>query len=213
VAYLDDDCLPEPSWAAELARALAHRPEASIVSGHVGEREPPDGDYLRVSVFEVEREQMREGRWIRPWEVGLGVCMAIRRHALVELGGFDERLGAGAPEFPAAEDMDFNYRLLRSGGSAYATPLARALHDQWRAPGDLGPLYRGYMEGWSGFAMKHLRGGDVAGGLWLWWAGAIDALRMLASSLRRRSGLRFAVACWKLRGLAGGTVKGLRADW
>jgi GT2 family glycosyltransferase len=213
IAYLDDDCLPEPGWAAELARALARRPEASIVSGHVGERRPSKGEYLRVSVFEVDRERMRHGRWTRPWEVGLGVCIAIRRRALLELGGFDERLGAGTTDFPAAEDMDFNYRLLRSGGAAYATPEPRAVHDQWRAPAELGPLYRGYMAGWCGFAMKHLRGGDVLGGVWLWWAAAVDSLRMLASSLRRRSRLRFVVACWKLRGLAGGTVKGLRAGW
>ena len=30
--------------------------------------------------------------------------------------------------------MDFNYRFLRSGGTAFVTPRPRVLHDQWREP-------------------------------------------------------------------------------
>jgi hypothetical protein len=69
------------------------------------------------------------------------------------------------------------------------------------------------MLGWCGFAIKHLRRGDVLGGLWLWALGLQDALRMLGSAGRRRSRLRLDVALWKLRGLARGTARALTRRW
>ena len=213
IAFVDDDCLTDPDWAEELAREIQEHPDSWLVSGHVGERATPGGEYLRVSVFEVEAARTLAGRRVRPWDIGLGVCFAVRRDVVEQLGGFDERLGAGAPDFPAADDMDFNYRLLAAGGSARVTPRVRSFHDQWRTPAELAPLYRGYMKAWAAFAMKHLRTGDVRGGLWLWSLGFRDFARMLASSLRRRSLLRLRVAGAKLRGLVEGTLKGLLRSW
>lgn len=215
IVYLDDDAVPDPDWSRELALAIGSQPRADLVTGHVYD---PDAavarmDYLPVSAQPVEHELLRSGRWTRPWDVGLGICMALRRSVIVGLEGWDERLGAGAPRFGAAEDMDFNYRLLRAGGSGYATPRVRLAHAQWRSPEELVPLYGRYMLGWTAFAMKHLKGGDVTGGLWLWALGAQDALRMMASAVRRRSRVRARVARAKLSALAVGTVEGLRADW
>jgi len=212
VAFLDDDCVPEPDWAERLEEELGRHPEADIVTGHVepGSRE---GDYVPVSAFPVKRPALRRGRFRHPGHLGLGVCMAVRRSAIERLGGWDERLGAGVPRFPAAEDMDFNYRLLRSGGSAFVTPAPRSRHEQWRSPRELESLHRGYMRGWSGFAVKHLRTGDPVGGIWLWAIGAVDILDMLDSALRQRSRLRLRLARAKLRGLLEGTAAGLRARW
>jgi GT2 family glycosyltransferase len=213
IVFLDDDCVPDEDWARELGRALDAHPEASFVSGRVDVSEMPVEDYPPIAGFEVGEAQVLRGRWLRPWAIGVGACMAVRRSMVEALGGFDERLGAGAAHFPASDDMDFNYRFLRSGGIAFVTPAARIVHDQWRTTDDVGPHYRGYMAGWCGFAMKHLREGDIAGGLWLWYWGAVDLLRMLASAVRRRSLLRLRVAWWKLRGLVSGTVKGLTSSW
>jgi GT2 family glycosyltransferase len=212
VAFLDDDCVPEPDWAERLEQELGRHPEADIVTGHV-DPGSPRGDYVPASAFPVERPALRRGRFRHPGHLGLGVCMAVRRSAIERLGGWDERLGAGVPRFPAAEDMDFNYRLLRDGGAGFVTPAARSRHEQWRSPRELESLYRGYMRGWSGFALKHLRTGDPLGGLWLWGIGAVDVLDMLDSALRGRSRFRLRLAGAKLRGLLEGTVAGLRARW
>ena len=212
VAFLDDDCLPEPDWAERLEEELARHPEADLVTGHVEAGSPP-GDYVPASAFPVERPGLRRGRFCHPGHLGLGVCMAVRRGAIERLGGWDERLGAGVPRFPAAEDMDFNYRLLRSGGSGFVTPAPRARHEQWRSPRELQSLQRGYMRGWAGFAAKHLRTGDPLGGLWLLMIGAVDVLDMLDDALRRRSRLRLRLAGAKLRGLVEGTAAGLRERW
>jgi GT2 family glycosyltransferase len=212
VVFLDDDCVPEPDWAERLAEELGRCPEAEIVSGHVAPG-PHSGEYVPAAAFPVERTALRRGRFRHPGQLGFGVCMAVRRSTIERLGGWDERLGAGVSGFPAAEDMDFNYRLLRSGGAGLVTPAPRSRHEQWRTPEELVSLYRGYLRGWSGFAMKHLRRGDLLGGLWLWTIGAVDVLDMLDSALRRRSRWRLRLAGAKLRGLLGGTVAGLRARW
>jgi GT2 family glycosyltransferase len=212
VALLDDDCVPEPDWAERLEQELLRHPEADIVTGHV-EPGSPGGEYVPASAFPVERPALRRGRFCHPGRLGFGVCMAVRRSTIERLGGWDERLGAGVPMFPAAEDMDFNYRVLRSGGAGFVTPAPRSRHDQWRSPRELESLYRGYMRGWTGFAMKHLRTGDPLGGIWLWTIGAVDLLDMFDSALRRRSRLRWRLAGAKLHGLLEGTAAGLRARW
>jgi GT2 family glycosyltransferase len=109
--------------------------------------------------------------------------------------------------------MDFNYRFLRAGGLAYVTPDARILHDQWRTPKDLPAVYENYAIGWSAFAIKQLRGGDLIGGLRLWGWGLYDLWRMAGSSIRRRSPARARIAARKLVGLTKGTWRGLREAW
>ncbi len=213
VAIVDDDCIVEPDWMANLHEAIEAHPEASFVSGHVGFGELPSPDYLPVTPSVIEQEQILSGRWTFPWKIGLGVCMAVRLDAVNRVGRWDERLGPGVPLFPAADDMDFNYRFLRDGGIAFVTPALRATHEQWRSVRELGPLFEGYMVAWTGFALKHVRTGDVRGGAWLWLWGLVDIARNLASAMRRRSRLRLAISWRKLRGLVVGTVRGVRADW
>jgi GT2 family glycosyltransferase len=213
IAFLDDDCSPEPDWAAQLLDAISRHPDVAAISGHVADVDAPSDDYLPVTPFHVQRDALLSGARVPPWHIGMGVFMALRRDVIERLGGWDERLGAGTAPFPSSEDMDFNYRLLRSGERAYVSAEIRLRHRQWRTAEELPALFGGYMAGWCGFAMKQLRQGDVRGGVWLWWLGARDAARMLASAVRRRSRLRMRVAATKLRGLASGTVRGLLAPW
>lgn len=213
VVFVDDDCLVEERWASELTEVLLTRSEVDFVSGHVAAPQALEGEHVPVTSFGVERESVRSGRWTRPWAIGLGVCMAVRWSAVERLGGWDERLGAGTEDFPAAEDMDFNYRLLRSGSVALATPRVRVEHRQWRGPGELAPLFENYMRGWCGFSMKTLKTTSVIDGLWLWGEGLLDLLRTLAAAARRRSRLRWALVGHKACGLVRGTWQGLRRTW
>jgi GT2 family glycosyltransferase len=214
IVYLDDDVVPATAWARGLRDAITRYPAASIVMGHTPAGGDEDDDYLTVSAFPVEAERVITGcRWVRPWLIGFTLNQAFRRSTLARLGGFDERLGAGAPVFPSSADMDINFRFLREGGVAVLAPAAAATHEQWRTPAELGPQYERYMRGWTGFALKHVRQGDVLNGLWLWQLGLRDVARMAASALRRRSWLRLRVASHKVRGLAVGTWRGLTYPW
>lgn len=214
LAFVDDDCTVEEGFGRALLDALAAHPGADWVSGNVdGGDRGRDGELPLVTTFAVDRDSVVSGRWTLPGSIGFGVLFAVRRTTAERLGGWDERLGPGVPGFPAADDMDFNYRLLRSGGVAVLSPRVRAVHEQWRSPGELAQLQRGYLRAWSGFAAKHLRSGDVAGGAWLWAWGLTDVAHMAKSALLRRSRLRAGLAWAKLRGLAEGSAAGLRRRW
>ena len=213
IAFVDDDCLVEHGFGAALVSELEDHPEAQWLSGHVGAGHDTGSDLPLVATFAVARDRTLSGRWTLPGSIGFGVFFAVRCDTARRLGGWDERLGPGVPDFPAADDMDFAYRLLRSGGVAVLSPRVRVVHEQWRSPRELVALQRGYLRAWSGFAMKHVRRGDVAGGLWLWSWGVLDVLDMAKSALGRRSRLRARLCVAKLRGLAEGTALGLRRRW
>ena len=213
LVFVDDDCVVQPGWAAALEEEIAAHPDAEMVTGHVGARGGLVGEDLHVTVFPVEQPGWRSGRWTRPGALGFGVCFAVQRRAVDRLGGWDERLGPGVPDFPAGDDMDFNYRLLRTGGGAWVTPRARAEHDQWRRAEDLPGLYRGYQAAWSGFAVKTVRSGDRLGGAWLWLHGILDVLHELKTAAQQRSRLRLRLAGAKLAGLVTGTRRALRRSW
>ncbi len=214
LVFVDDDCLPERDWSEQLTECFVAHPEAAYVSGTVlGHNRAHGVEGLEYSVFPVERPQLLSGRWIWPQRLGFGVCHAVRRSMIDTVGGWDERLGPGVPEFPASDDMDFNFRLLRAGGTAYLTPAVRSHHDQWRTSTEMADLFEGYMASWAGFAIKTLRTGDPLGGLWLWGYGMADTLRMVASAAKHRSRFRLRVAGKKARGLGRGTAAALGRRW
>lgn len=215
LVFVDDDCLPEPNFAAQFGRTVQDHPEADLISGHVGGRNStPAPDDLPFSVFPVEEELTLAGRWIHPSRVGFGVCFAVRRHMVGRLGGWDERLGPGAPDFPAADDMDFNFRMLRAGGVAHRTPAMRSHHDQWRSRDEVVDLYAGYTAAWMGLSVKTFRKGDRLAGMWLWWeAGPRFLFSMLASGVRRRSPFRIRVAIRSAGGLFTGMGRALQRSW
>ena len=213
VAYLDDDCIPEPDWAAALAEEISSDPDAEMIMGDVAARAAPADDYMPVAVFPVPSPKIVSGRFTRPWRVGYSVAMAIRRSALERLHGWDERFGPGAPDFPASDDMDLNYRLMRSGGAVYLTPRLRAFHDQWRTSDELLDLYGGYSRAWGGLVMKQLRTGDPVGAA-LCAAGRLRGIgRLLVGAVAERSRLRLRLAVAEFTGFADGLKRAFGLTW
>jgi GT2 family glycosyltransferase len=213
IAYLDDDCIPEAAWAAALHAEIRADRAVEMIMGDVGANDAPADDYLPVAVFPVPTAQVVSGRFIRPWRVGYSVAMAIRRSALDKLGGWDERFGPGCVDYPASDDMDLNYRLLRSGGSAYLTPRMRAVHDQWRTSSDLLALYGGYSRAWGGLVAKQLRTRDPLGAA-LFTAGRLRGIaRLLVGAAAGRSRFRLRLALAELKGFGAGLVRGVGQAW
>jgi cellulose synthase/poly-beta-1,6-N-acetylglucosamine synthase-like glycosyltransferase len=90
VAFTDDDCRPDPDWL-ERVRAHFADPNVAFVTGRVAaSRDVAAG----ASVLE-RRELVRYSGAQDPYGIGHGANMAFRRSVLLELGGFDEKLGAG----------------------------------------------------------------------------------------------------------------------
>jgi hypothetical protein len=213
ICFVDDDCLVAGDFGAALAAEIAAHPTADLIAGDVRAGEGAVAtDLPPVTTFPIDRPLIRAGGATLPGAIGFGVLFCVRRATARRLGGWDERLGPGVDELPAADDMDFNHRLLRSGGVAVLSPAVRAVHDQWRSGDEVVELQRGYARAWAGFACKHL-GRGAGGGLRLWAWGLADVLDMAASAARRRSRLRARIARAKLRGIAEGTLLGLRRRW
>ncbi|HEX4343215.1 MAG TPA: glycosyltransferase, partial [Verrucomicrobiae bacterium] len=154
LAFTDDDCLPNKDWLSRIilnysdpnvwgcsGRVIPHRTETAadlfeeVAGQDLGEIRrvftPEDvrfsaGLILR-NVLKVFAKHMK-GKGLAPWNVGHGSSMSFRKSALDELGGFDDRLGAGAP-LKSGEDIDINYRILKSGHCLVYEPTAVVRHN------------------------------------------------------------------------------------
>lgn len=145
VAFLDDDCEPEPQWAAELLAGYAAgvtgvggpvvaRLSDCFLGGYLQRNNPikPAELHLAEDSGILARLWLYLGRqWTRHDEFGrrdiysfAGANMSFRRQALAEVGGFDERFRFGA------EELDLCMRLMRAfpSGRHLFIPEARVDH-------------------------------------------------------------------------------------
>ena len=99
-----------------------------------------------------------KGKGLAPWCVGHGSSMSFRKTALDQLGGFDNRLGAGAP-LKSGEDIDINYRVLRSGDSIVYEPRAVVRHNHHRMTTE-DVLKTRYAYSFGGAALMHENSGN-----------------------------------------------------
>lgn len=205
VAILDDDCEMPPQWLQEAnAELRRHRfPDALF-----GEIRDPIRDPSRKSV-PVSMHIAQPKEWVypaNPWQVGFGGHSIIRRDTFLTLGGLDRRLGYGA-ELLSAEDIDFNYRLLKQGYRVVSTPAFWVFH---RPPSRPPRLFFDRNFGFAAFCAKHIRQGDRRP--WRMFAAAVlsDA-KMLASALRRGSWIKARTWFWMTAGTWSGLVRGLRS--
>ena len=156
IAFTDDDLVLHPDWAARLRDAFAD-PGVAAMTGLVlpAELETPAqlafetrwsfNRGFRRRLFDAAFFQETQ-RWGAPvWEIGAGANMAFRRTLFEEVGGFDERLGAGASG--CSEDSEVWYRALAAGRACRYEPAAVAYHYHRRdAAGLRHQLYQ-YMRG------------------------------------------------------------------
>lgn len=175
VAFTDDDCVALPGWVGAWPGLFGADPRIAIAFGTVAAPEYDRGAGL-VPAYQVQRPVVARTLRERCRIEGIGACMAIRRRAWEELGGFDEALGAGAP-LRAAEEADFVVRALTSGWHAAETPEPVVVHHGFRTWQQGRELIAGYMVGLGAVNAKMLRLGGVRaiGPLaelsWRWVAG------------------------------------------
>lgn len=119
LAYTDDDCVAEPDWLLHLS--LAFDSSEWVAAGGPNIPPPPrtsveavvaaaPGAPMHVMLNDVEAEHLP------------GCNLAIRKSALLEIGGFD-------PVFRAAgDDVDICWRLREAGGKLRFAPGAMVWH-------------------------------------------------------------------------------------
>lgn len=109
LAFVDDDCQPEPTWLGELTPAVDES-ELDVVEGRTvcpGKQDSP---------FQEQVENLTGGLY---WSCNL----AMRRETFLRLGGFDEDF-----EEAGGEDMEFAWRIRQAGLETRFAPAACVLH-------------------------------------------------------------------------------------
>jgi GT2 family glycosyltransferase len=208
LAFTDDDCRVSENWLEEMHRAFVETRGESALTGKVlaGERE--GGAVIAPSLLDDCEE--REYRRPAFRDVLFGNNMAIPAPILRRVGPFDESLGPGTP-WPAAEDNDLGFRLLRSRVPIRYLPNLVVTHRSWRQASQQQGLFRDYGIGQGAFYGKHARRGNlhmVARMARSLWDGGRDAAgaAVLGRSHDLRASLYFAGGL--VRGFMGATLSG-----
>jgi len=155
VAFTDDDVVVDAYWLRGLAEGFSE-PAVACVSGIVpsGEIRTPAQAYFDQRVGWARNCEPRVYRTdappadvpLFPFQVGMygtGANFAVRRSVIVELGGFDEALGAGAPT-RGGEDLDMFFRMLCAGWHLAYQPAAVVWHRHRSDPDALAEQARAY---------------------------------------------------------------------
>ncbi len=205
ITVIDDDCIADEAWLAEIARAFDEDDDLALLGGAVLPLGPDAPDAYPVSTRTSTHPRDFLGP-SPPWDVGSGNNFALRREWFERIGGCDERLGPGAP-LRGGLDMDLFYRLLRAGGRARYEPRVVVLHERATRQGML-ERASDYGYGMAAAIGIWLRSGDRFGwavlGAWLRMR-----TRLLALGLLRGRWLVVQEEALVLRG----TVQGLLRVW
>lgn len=159
IAWVDDDELCDPWWAAEIARGFVEVPWADAVTGIVIPAELRTQSqlwfeqYSGVSrgrgfdraVFSPATPASQSPLYPLP-PFGIGANMAFRRDALDRIGRFDCALGAGTPAL-GGEDTAALTALLLAGGTIVYQPTAVVHHRHRTDYPALRALMAGYGRG------------------------------------------------------------------
>jgi GT2 family glycosyltransferase len=155
VVILDDDMLvQDDSLELLLAGRGSHGP-MTVTTGRLLAAPPERPGLTQPPGALTTRTEPEVFRGPQPRQVVPGPNVAIPRQVLLEIGGYDERLGAGT-RFPAGEDHDLSLRLLDAGCEVRHVPEAVVLHRSWRDRRDVVKLRWGYARGVGGFYAKHM---------------------------------------------------------
>ncbi|MBC7896210.1 MAG: glycosyltransferase [Cytophagaceae bacterium] len=149
VAFTDDDVLVHPAWTTCLAGALVERDIVAMTGLVLPASLDGEAEWMFETTFGGFSQGYRpfdagrpfleatRGIGVPVWRLGAGANMAFRREDLLEAGGFDERLGAGASG--CSEDSEAWYRILARGRTIRYDPRAVVFHAH---RGDLESLRR-----------------------------------------------------------------------
>jgi len=157
-AFTDDDAILPADWIARIVDEFAADPQLAGLGG-------------RVELYNTEDGAVGSRRGTTRFTLDLkhfpadnipiiGCNMAMKREVIDALGGFDTGLGPGA-KAGVGEDLDFLYRVLRSGFKIVYSPDVHVFHGHGRqTKAAIDRVRKNYIAGRGGFYWKHIRRGD-----------------------------------------------------
>jgi len=132
VVFLDDDAVPFPDWLEKLLAAVAAAsPAQAVIGGGIHPRWPDgmSGEHLskRWKMFLSLAEGDRPGSVADGYAVN-GANYAIRRHVLLDIGGFSEKLGRVGGSLISGDDCLVTEKVLHAGLAAGFDPAFKVYH-------------------------------------------------------------------------------------
>jgi GT2 family glycosyltransferase len=152
LVFTHDDVRVDREWLATLVAKAASAGAEATVTGRVLAAEVKEG-WFAPSLMESTVARTFAGR--AGIEKLYPMNMAIPRRLFDSVGGFDPRIGPGT-DYPAAEDNDLCYRLLRAGSVVVYEPGAIVYHRAWRSERERNRLRYDYGRGQGAYYAKHL---------------------------------------------------------
>jgi len=130
VVCTDDDCEAPPDWVSSMTRALERYPRVAIAFCNVV---APSHDRNAGYVPTYERSESRLLHSVLDLSTGygLGAGMALRKEAILSVGGCDETMGPGA-RFKSGDDIDLAIRVLQLGWHVLDTVETSIIHHGFR---------------------------------------------------------------------------------
>jgi glycosyltransferase involved in cell wall biosynthesis len=174
VAYLDDDAVVDRMWMTGLAEACDENPDAGAFSGPILPFELATRSQVLLEGRGGFGHAFRKVRWTAEGPggplfpcgeacAGGGGNMVLRRSLLLDLGGFDEALGAGTPA-EGAEDLDIFYRVVSAGHAWVYEPQLAIHHQHRREHRQVRRQVRSWGIGYTAYVQKWLRPGSPDSG-------------------------------------------------
>jgi GT2 family glycosyltransferase len=139
LVLLNNDTMVQPGWLEALVQEMREHAEAAVVGAkllyidrpaivnHAGGRLTPLGAAFDVGFGSPDGQRFDQARAVG---CATGAAMLVRRDALREVGGFDERY------FAYFEDADLCWRFWLRGYTARFQPKSRVLHAYGGSTGD-----------------------------------------------------------------------------
>ncbi len=151
--FIDNDCYPEPGIVEHYA-AIFRNPDIGFAGGRILPYERTTSQSAEKTLALMESDLEIDYPAGRPVPCGIlqGGNMAIRRRALMAVGGFDERMGPGT-RFPA-EDWEVLTRIGAAGWSGGYFPGPAVAHDHPRSPKEARSRLRSYHIGIGAVYLK-----------------------------------------------------------
>ena len=158
IAFTDDDAVVSPSWLESCVSEFERDPTVSGLGGMVtlhDNRDRPTTIRTCKERFELVWQELE----LTNIPI-IGCNMAFRASVFAQVGLFDQRFGPGSSVGPT-EDVDFIYRVCRSGLKVIYSPDVVLAHNHGRRTDDeIEAVKRRYLKGRGGFYCKHILEGD-----------------------------------------------------
>jgi glycosyltransferase involved in cell wall biosynthesis len=176
VLITDDDCRVSPDWVDSMAGPFSN-PAVGVTFGRVqGLSSVPGGTPAPVVPAGPAPPEL--------WNYAHGASMAVRRSAVMDAGGFDERLGAGTA-IRGGEEADLVLRMAARGWTCEIADASPVQHLDWRDDEQ---------------TMRNLLGYERGGGAYIGAGLRRDTRRALKPLVLR---LRHETGVWDDRGTRG----------